>query len=70
MQGNFDRYAMLSAVTNTTMSAASRAEARRKAILARGNDRLAKLTSSGRGDDPAYVHEGVSSVTRAHSTYY
>ncbi|KAH9949469.1 hypothetical protein B0H21DRAFT_889723 [Amylocystis lapponica] len=37
------------------MSAAARAEARRKAILARGGDRLAKLTSSARGDDaPAF----------------
>ncbi|KAF9007933.1 hypothetical protein BDQ17DRAFT_179026 [Cyathus striatus] len=47
-------------------AAAARAEARRKAILARGNDRLAKLTISARGEDPAYVHDdpplpGVSS---------
>ncbi|KAJ7155895.1 hypothetical protein B0H12DRAFT_45727 [Mycena haematopus] len=40
------------------MSAAARAEARRKAILARGGDRLAKLTNSGRGEDnPVYVRE-------------
>ncbi|KAJ7743798.1 hypothetical protein B0H16DRAFT_1560653 [Mycena metata] len=40
------------------MSAAARAEARRKAILSRGTDRLAKLTTSGRGEDnPAYVRE-------------
>ncbi|KAF7367539.1 hypothetical protein MSAN_00817000 [Mycena sanguinolenta] len=40
------------------MSAAARAEARRKAILGRGGDRLAKLTSSGRGEDhPVYVRE-------------
>ncbi|TFK38663.1 hypothetical protein BDQ12DRAFT_735333 [Crucibulum laeve] len=39
------------------MSAAARAEARRKAILARGTDRLAKLTTSARGDDPAYMHD-------------
>ncbi|THV01224.1 hypothetical protein K435DRAFT_776070 [Dendrothele bispora CBS 962.96] len=39
------------------MSAAARAEARRKAILSRGNDRLAKLTTSARGDDPAYKHD-------------
>ena len=39
--------------------AAARAEARRKAILARGNDRLAKLTTSARGEDhPAYSHVG------------
>lgn len=39
--------------------AAARAEARRKAILARGNDRLAKLTTSARGEDsPVYNHEG------------
>lgn len=40
-------------------SAAARAEARRKAILARGGDRLAKLTSSARGEDAsAYLHDG------------
>ncbi|KAJ7020277.1 hypothetical protein C8F04DRAFT_1275331 [Mycena alexandri] len=40
------------------MSAAARAEARRKAILSRGTDRLAKLTTSGRGEDNlAYVRE-------------
>jgi hypothetical protein len=33
------------------MAAAARAEARKKAILARGTDRLAKLTTSARGDD-------------------
>ncbi|KAI0245678.1 hypothetical protein BJV78DRAFT_264843 [Lactifluus subvellereus] len=33
------------------MSAAARAEARRKAILSRGTDRLSKLTASARGDD-------------------
>ncbi|KAG6820135.1 hypothetical protein H0H93_005010 [Arthromyces matolae] len=38
------------------MSASARAEARRKAILSRGSDRLAKLTTSARGDDPAYMH--------------
>lgn len=38
-------------------SPAARAEARRKAILSRGSDRLAKLTTSGRGEDaPAYKH--------------
>ncbi|KLO17530.1 hypothetical protein SCHPADRAFT_936905 [Schizopora paradoxa] len=37
------------------MSATSRAEARRKAILSRGSDRLNKLTTSARGEDhPAY----------------
>ncbi|KDR68664.1 hypothetical protein GALMADRAFT_104453 [Galerina marginata CBS 339.88] len=41
------------------MSAAARAEARRKAILSRGTDRLAKLTTSARGEDaPAYLHDG------------
>jgi hypothetical protein len=40
--------------------AAARAEARRKAILARGNDRLTKLTTSARGEDhPAYAHQGM-----------
>ncbi|KAL0950502.1 hypothetical protein HGRIS_007311 [Hohenbuehelia grisea] len=38
------------------MSAAARAEARRKAILSRGNDRLAKLTSSARGDDAPNIY--------------
>ncbi|KAI0063063.1 hypothetical protein BV25DRAFT_437927 [Artomyces pyxidatus] len=38
-------------------SAASRAQARKAAILKRGSDRLAKLTSSARGEDaPAFVH--------------
>jgi hypothetical protein len=40
------------------MSAAARAEARRKAILSRGTDRLAKLTTSGRGEDAAYAPDG------------
>ncbi|KAG5643814.1 hypothetical protein DXG03_009590 [Asterophora parasitica] len=39
------------------MSAAARAEARKRAILSRGSDRLAKLTTSARGDDPAYMHD-------------
>ncbi|KAA1468304.1 hypothetical protein DENSPDRAFT_833549 [Dentipellis sp. KUC8613] len=39
-------------------SAAARAEARRKAILNRGTDRLAKLTTSARGEDAsAFVHD-------------
>ncbi|KAH8111427.1 hypothetical protein DFH11DRAFT_1729368 [Phellopilus nigrolimitatus] len=38
-------------------SPAARAEARRKAILSRGSDRLSKLTSSARGEDhPAYMN--------------
>lgn len=42
------------------MSATARAEARRKAILSRGNDRLSKLTTSARGEDgPAYMKAGV-----------
>ncbi len=41
------------------MSAAAKAEARRKAILSRGSDRLSKLTTSARGDDaPQFVHAG------------
>ncbi|KAI0317912.1 hypothetical protein OF83DRAFT_1057774 [Amylostereum chailletii] len=37
-------------------SATARAEARRKAILSRGSDRLSRLTSSARGDDaPAFA---------------
>ena len=38
------------------MSAAARAEARKKAILSRGSDRLAKLTSSARGEEAASVY--------------
>ncbi|TCD60795.1 hypothetical protein EIP91_009508 [Steccherinum ochraceum] len=39
-------------------SATARAEARRKAILSRGADRLSKLTTSARGEDaPAYLHD-------------
>ena len=40
-------------------SPTARAEARRKAILSRGGDRLAKLTTSARGEDaPAYFQDG------------
>ena len=40
--------------------AAARAEARRKAILARGTDRLAKLTTSARGEEGGgHLHDGV-----------
>lgn len=40
-------------------SAAAKAEARRKAILSRGSDRLSKLTSSARGEDnPVYMNNG------------
>jgi len=40
------------------MSAAARAEARRKAILARGQDRLKQLTTSARGEgDPVYIQD-------------
>ncbi|ETW87757.1 hypothetical protein HETIRDRAFT_438103, partial [Heterobasidion irregulare TC 32-1] len=39
-------------------TATARAEARRKAILNRGADRLSKLTTSARGEDaPAFVHD-------------
>jgi len=39
------------------MSATAKAEARRKAILSRGTDRLSRLTTSARGDDaPQFVH--------------
>jgi len=36
-------------------SAAERAEARRKAILAKRGDRLAKLTTSARGEEGVYL---------------
>ena len=40
-------------------SAAARAEARRKAILGRAGDRLAKLATSARGEQgQAYLHDG------------
>ncbi|KAG1809858.1 uncharacterized protein HD556DRAFT_8907 [Suillus plorans] len=42
------------------MSATARAEARRKAILGRGTDRLSKLTTTARGEDaPAYLNAGI-----------
>ncbi|KAG2134575.1 uncharacterized protein EDB93DRAFT_1254464 [Suillus bovinus] len=42
------------------MSATARAEARRKAILSRGTDRLSKLTTTARGEDaPAYLSAGI-----------
>lgn len=40
-------------------TAQARAEARRKAILSRGTDRLSKLTSSARGEDATYINTGV-----------
>lgn len=40
-------------------SAQARAEARRKAILSRGTDRLSKLTNSARGEDATYINTGV-----------
>lgn len=40
-------------------SAAERAEARRKAILAKRGDRLAKLTTTARGDEAAFLNDGV-----------
>jgi hypothetical protein len=43
------------------MCAATRAEARRKAILSRGTDRLAKLTTLARGEDAtAYMRDSQS----------
>jgi len=38
-------------------TASERAAARRKAILNRGNDRLAKLTTSARGEDATYLRD-------------
>jgi hypothetical protein len=38
-------------------SPSARSEARRKAILARGTDRLSKLTASARPDDPVYISD-------------
>lgn len=48
-------------------SAAAKAEARRKAILNRGADRLAKLTTSARGEDsPVYSCTSQSAVHPSH----
>jgi hypothetical protein len=41
-------------------TAAVRAEARRKAILAKRGDRLAKLTNSARGDEGTFLSDGMS----------
>lgn len=47
-------------------TAAARAEARRKAILSRGTDRLAKLTTSARGEDaPILLPDGALSPITA-----
>ncbi|KAH6917730.1 hypothetical protein BKA70DRAFT_1395396 [Coprinopsis sp. MPI-PUGE-AT-0042] len=48
------------------MSAAARAEARRKAILSRGGDRLAKLTTSARGEEGPLLNDptGIRSTSR------
>ena len=54
------RLKILHSFTSKTMStAAERAAARRKAILNRGNDRLAKLTTSARGEDATYLRDGI-----------
>ncbi|KAF5356220.1 hypothetical protein D9756_004327 [Leucocoprinus leucothites] len=45
-------------------SAAERAEARRKAILAKRGDRLAKLTTTARGDEGVYLSDDVSSRSK------
>ncbi|TFK28350.1 hypothetical protein FA15DRAFT_665313 [Coprinopsis marcescibilis] len=49
------------------MSASARAEARRKAILSRGSDRLAKLTTSARGEDAGAYIETTSSRSTSRS---
>lgn len=47
--------------TSTMSSAAARADARKKAILGRGSDRLARLASSARGEEAArYLQSGQS----------
>jgi len=52
------------------MSAAAKAEARRKAILSRGTDRLSKLTTTARGDDaPQFVHAGEPRASTDPSSY-
>ena len=52
------------------MSAAARAEARRKAILSRGTDRLSKLTTTARGDDaPQFAQSGEPHASVDFSSY-
>ncbi|KAF9446772.1 hypothetical protein P691DRAFT_776601 [Macrolepiota fuliginosa MF-IS2] len=46
-------------------SASERAEARRKAILAKRGDRLAKLTTTARGDEGGYLNEDAPSFSRS-----
>ncbi|KAF9777466.1 hypothetical protein BJ322DRAFT_1144737 [Thelephora terrestris] len=48
-----------------------RAEARRKAILSRGTDRLSKLTSSARGEDATYIstESSITSTTVTADTF-
>jgi len=52
-------------------TAQARAEARRKAILSRGTDRLSKLTSSARGEDATYINteSPVTSKTVTSNTF-
>ena len=52
-----------------SIMAAARAAARRQAILSSRGDRLAKLTSSARGDDPGgvYAHDGLHTHIHIHS---
>lgn len=52
-------------------TAQARAEARRKAILSRGSDRLSKLTSSARGEDATYINteSPVTSKTTTPNTF-
>jgi hypothetical protein len=45
-------------LTKTMSTAQARAEARRKAILSRGTDRLSRLTNSARGEDATYIDTG------------
>jgi len=59
------RHASLPLVNVFTMSAAARAEARRKAILSRGSDRLNKLTSSARGEDNPVYKETPAPATKS-----
>jgi hypothetical protein len=55
------------------MSAAAAREARRKAILSRGTERLSKLATSARGDDAQFVRAGkprIPSNSDLHYTCY
>jgi hypothetical protein len=52
------------------MSAAAAREARRKAILSRGTERLSKLATSARGDDSQFVRAGKPRIPSNSDLHY